>query len=330
MRSNVKRVLLLIAVTITVVFLAATVFSGCKTDTAAETTAAETNATETAAAETTAGETSADQGGTNFDGKTLVISGSTTLLEVSNAWAEAFMAKFGGEITVNGGGSGVGIADAINGANDLGNASRQIKDKEIDEAKAAGVDIEEHEVLFDGISVIVSKNIDVKELTIAQLSDIYVGNIKNWKDVGGPDAEIITVARDSSSGTGEYFLERVVTLDGEAEDNDYGDHCLRLQSNADIANQVSDNENAIGYIGLGYLASVEGKANVIAVIAEDASAGVLPSVATVKDGSYPISRGLYVYSNKNNYSDFAKAFVDFMFSDEGQTIGAEAGFVPLS
>ncbi|MBN1298827.1 MAG: PstS family phosphate ABC transporter substrate-binding protein [Actinobacteria bacterium] len=315
MKSKLKRIMLWTAVVAVAVFLSASVLSGCKTEAAAETTAA--------AAETNA------QEGANFDGQTLVISGSTTLLEVSNAWAEAFMAKFGGEITVNGGGSGVGIADAINGSNDLGNASRAIKDKEIEEAKAAGVDIEEHEVLFDGISVVVSKNIDVKELTIAQLSDIYVGNITNWKDVGGPDAEIIAVARDSSSGTGEFFLERVVTLDGEAKDNDYGDQCLRLQSNADVANQVADNDNCIGYIGLGYLASVEGKANVVAVIAEDSDTGVLPSVATVKDGTYPISRGLYVYSNKNNYSDFAKTFVEFMMSDEGQAIGAEAGFVPV-
>ena len=118
-------------------------------------------------------------------------------------------------------------------------------------------------------------------------------------------------------------------LDKTAEDNDYGDHCLRLQSNADIANQVADNENCIGYIGLGYLASVEGKANIVAVIGEDSDTGVLPSAETVKDGSYPISRGLYVYSNKNNYSDLAKAFVDFMMSDEGQAIGAETGFVPV-
>ncbi len=293
------------------------------------TTAAETQASveQTTAAKETVTETT--EAPKPFEGKSLVISGSTTLLEVGNAWAEEFMKKFGGEITVNGGGSGVGIADMINKANDLANSSREIKEEEIKDAQAAGVEPEEHLVLYDGIAVIVSKNISVNELTIKQLSDIYTGKIRNWSEVGGPNVEIVTIARDSSSGTGEYFLERVVQLNKKEKENDYGDHCLRLQSNADIANQVSTNDNCIGYIGLGYLDSVEGKANIVAVKGEDKDSAVLPSIDTVKDKSYPISRGLYIYSNKNNFSEFAKAFIEFVLSDEGQAIGLEAGFVPV-
>ena len=212
-RKQIARItLILVSLTMAFLFLA-----GCKTtsDTAAaaetkisaEMTTAATTASEiTASADTTtAAETTAS--GINFSGEQLVISGSNTMLEVGNAWAEAFMAKFGGEITLNGQGSGVGIADMINKTNDIANASRKIKDEEAEEAKAAGVDVKEFTVLFDGISIIVSKNINITEISIQQLSDIYIEKITNWKEIGGPDAPIVAYARDSSSGTGEYFLE---------------------------------------------------------------------------------------------------------------------------
>src|SRR4030066_1557796 len=147
-----------------------------------------------------------------YDGQELVVSGSTTLLQVSEAWAFAFMEKFGGTIIVNGGGSGSGIADLINGVSELANSSREIKDEELEAAKAAGLDVQEYLVLFDGIAVIVSSNVPVEDLTIEQLSKIYTGEITNWKDVGGDDVEIIITTRDSSSGTGEYFLEEVIQL----------------------------------------------------------------------------------------------------------------------
>ncbi len=328
--TNRKNKLWLISLTaVMCIFLAVSFLAGCKTTAetkaAAETTAAETKAAETKAAETKAPETTAAV--LKFEGQSLLISGSTTLLEVSNSWAEAFMAKFGGEVTVNGGGSGVGIADLINKANDLGNASRQIKDEEVEEAKAAGVEVKEFIVLYDGIAVIVSKNIDLAKITIEQLSDIYTGKITNWSEVGGPDAEIVAAGRDSSSGTGEYFLERVVQLNKTIKDNDYGDVVLRLQSNADVAGQVADNDNCIGYISLGYLESVSGKANTVGVMAEGAADAVMPTLETVLAKTYPISRDLYVYANSNNMSEIAQAFVDFMLSEEGQQVGADSGFV---
>ncbi len=265
-------------------------------------------------------------GSLKFDGYILIISGSTTLLEVSTAWAEAFMSQFGGEVTINGGGSGVGIADLLNGSNDLANASRSMKDQEWEAAEESGIEVKEYVVLFDGIAVITSKNIEVPELTIKQLADIFMGNITNWSEVGGPDAEIIAAARDSSSGTGEYFLERVVQLDKTEEDNDYGDIVLRLQSNADVVNQVIDNDNTIGYIGLGYLGDA---ANSNLVKISDDGEAIEPSIETVKDKSYPIARDLYVYANGNNMSDIAVAFIDFMLSPEGQEIGEDVGFVAV-
>ena len=328
MGKGKKLLLSVVAMLSFAVFSLGLVFTGCERTAAPETTAAETTiAEETTAAETTiAEETAAPE--MEFKGQTLVISGSTTLLEVSQAWAEAFMEKYGGEITVNGGGSGVGIADLINGANDLANSSRKIKDKEKANAEANGIDVKEYVVLFDGIAVITSRNINVAELSIKQLSDTYMGKITNWKDFGGPDAKIVAAGRDSASGTGEYFLERVVQLDKTEEDNDYGDVVLRLQSNADIVNSVVGNDNTIGFIGLGYLQEAVG-VNLVKVKDTDDSEAIEPNVQTVKDKLYPIARDLFVYANGNKMSEIAAAYVDFILSSEGQAIGEEVGFVGI-
>jgi phosphate transport system substrate-binding protein len=261
-----------------------------------------------------------EEAGLSYEGKELVISGSTTLLQVSEAWASSFMEKFGGTVIVNGGGSGGGIADLINGTNELANASRQIKDAEMEAAKNAGFDIQEYTVLYDGIAVIVSSNVSIENLTIEQLSKIYTAEITNWKDLGGEDAEIVIIARDSSSGTGEYFLEKVVQMDKSLKDNDYSEMALRLQSNADIVNQIKENDNSIGYIGLGYL-----EESLKAVKVE----GILPMVKSVKDESYPISRGLYVYAPSRELTDIGQAYIDFVLGSDGQEIGLKEGFVPV-
>lgn len=255
-----------------------------------------------------------------YEGQELVISGSTTLLQVSEAWAAAFMENNGGTIILNGGGSGAGIADIINGISDLANSSRQIKDEELQSAKSAGLDIQEYKVLCDGIAVVTSSNVSVDNLTVEELSRIYTGEITNWKDVGGDDARIVAIARDSSSGTGEYFLEKVVQLGKTLKDNDYYENALMLQSNAEVVNQVKENDNAIGYISLGYL---EDSLNVVRVD------GIEPSIDTVKDGSYPVSRDLYIYS-AGELTGIGKAFIDFVLSEKGQEIGLEEGFVPLN
>jgi len=255
-----------------------------------------------------------------YDGQELVISGSTTLLQVSEAWASAFMEEFGGTIIVNGGGSGGGIADLINGINELANASRQIRDEEYKAAEDAGLDIQEYTVLYDGIAVIVSSNVSVEDLTVEQLSKIYTGEITSWEELGGDDAGIVIVARDSSSGTGEYFLEEVIQIGKTLDRNDYSEKALRLQSNADIVNQIKNNDNVIGYIGLGYL---EESLKTVKV------EGVEPSIETVKDGTYPISRGLYIYAPGKELTKIGQEYMDFVLSPEGQEIGLEEGFVPL-
>jgi len=305
--------LILVSLSMAFLFLATIVLSGCKTDAASETSGSEAKAS--------------DAANVKFTNEKLMVSGSTTLLEVSQFWSEAFMEKFGGEVTLSGGGSGVGIADLINGTTDLANSSRAIKDDEKTKAQSAGEDIKEYKVVIDGICIVTSKNIIVSELTIDQLSAIYTGKITNWNQVGGSDAQITAIARDSSSGTGEYFLQKVVQLDGKTKTNDYSQNTLRLQSNADVINQVEANDNSIGYIGMGYLKDAGGKVNMVKVKLSENTTAIAPTIKTVSDFSYPIARYCYIYANANKISEIAQAYIDFVLSPDGQNIAEEAGFV---
>ncbi|MCD4670433.1 MAG: phosphate ABC transporter substrate-binding protein [Actinomycetia bacterium] len=273
----------------------------------------------------TAQENSSESG---FKDTELVIQGSDTLLEVSQNWAEAFMNTNPGiNISITGGGSGTGIAALINKTADLANASRGIKDKEIEAAEGQGLDIQEFTVAWDGISVVVNKNNPVTELSIEQISKIFTGEITNWSEVNGNNADIVVTSRDSSSGTFGYFKERVVQINKTMEENDYTQMALFLASNAAIRNEVAGNENAIGYIGLGYL---DDSVKAVRVIGEEAAEGVAPSIENVQDGSYPISRPLYVYAPDSDLTDLEQAFLDFAMGEEGQAIALEIGFVPLS
>jgi len=246
---------------------------------------------------------------------TINVQGSDTLLNVSTAWSESFMdANPGVEISVQGGGSGTGIAAIINGTVDFANASRQIKDEELTEAEGKGMSIVEHEVAIDGIAVVVNPANSVEELSLDDLGKIFRGEITNWKDVGGKDAEIVLLSRDSSSGTYEYFKEEVV-----GEDAEYAASAKLLPSNQAIADEVGANEAGIGYIGLGYLTDD------VKVVAID---GVKASIESAADGSYPISRFLYMYSNGEPTGVMA-AYLEWILGAEGQQLVADEGFVPL-
>ncbi len=323
--SKVRKSIFSMIIISLAVLLSTGLLAGCTTA-VQETTTAKAAETTAAAVGNTIAET---QSGKKFTNETLVLTGSTTLLEVAQKWAESFMNTNGGKITVNGGGSGEGIAALLNGTTDLANASRAMKDEELTTAKEKGLDIKEYIVLFDGICIVTSKNIDIKELSINQLADIFMGKITNWKEVGGPDAAIVAAARDSNSGTGEYFLERVIQKDKSEPDNDYSEMCLRLQSNTDVVNQVSGNENSIGYIGIGYFKSAGDSINLVAVKDGDTATAIAPSAETVADKSYPIARDLYVYGDLSSMSEIATSYIEFVLSSEGQAIGEEAGFVKV-
>ncbi|MGM0368257.1 MAG: PstS family phosphate ABC transporter substrate-binding protein [Actinomycetota bacterium] len=279
--------------------------------------------------EVTTGESSADevsgQAGSEFGGQGLTISGSTTLLPIAESASKVFMDEFGGEITVSGGGSGTGIAECINGTNDIGQASRKIKDKELDMAKDAGIDIVEVVVAYDALSIVISENIEgIDNLTIEQLSGIFRGDITNWSEVGGPDAEIVLAGRDSNSGTYGYFLERVVQLDETQNEYEFTPKALALASNAEVVDTVVSTDNAVGYIGLGYLEEAVSKDTQVVTVE-----GVEPSIETTMDGSYPIARGLYNYYREGDLNELGHDYLDFVLNEEGQQIVLDVGFVPV-
>jgi phosphate transport system substrate-binding protein len=249
------------------------------------------------------------------------IKGSDTMVHLASAWAEKFMKNNSGiEISVTGGGSGTGFASLLNGTCDIANASRTIKDSEKNQAKSKGFEAIEHIVGLDGIAVIVNPSNPVKHLTMEQIKKIFSGETANWKTCGGPDAKISVFTRDSSSGTFQFFQEHVLAK------GDYSVKARRLASNSAIVQSVGEDANGIGYVGLGYLTEAHGKVKAIGVSKDAKAAVILPSVNTVKDGSYPISRGLQMYT-RNQPTGNVKVFMDFVFSAEGQKIVEEMGFV---
>jgi phosphate transport system substrate-binding protein len=168
----------------------------------------------------------------------------------------------------------------------------------------------------------------VSELTIVQISAIYTGEITNWNEVGGNDVEIVAIARDTSSGTHVFFKEHVVQMQGlptEDKSLEYGGDVLMLPSTEEGVNQVAGNPNAVFYPGLGYVTE-EVKSLAIKQTAD--STGILPSLQTALDGTYPIARPLLFYTD-GEPTGVIKDFVDYCLSTEGQDKVIEIGYVPL-
>jgi len=244
----------------------------------------------------------------------LTVAGSDTMVNIAQAWAKAFMAENPGvQIAVKGGGSGTGITSLINGQVDFANASREMKDEEKQQLADKGGSAVETQVARDGIAVIVNSANGVEALTTDQLGQIYRGEVTNWKQVGGADKPISIVSRDPSSGTYEYFKEAVV-----GKEKNYAKSAKLLASTQAIVDEVKANPDAIGYIGVGYESAD------VKVVAVD---GVKASVDTVLDGTYGLSRGLYMYSN-GTPAGLAKAYAEWILSDAGQKIVTDEGFVP--
>ncbi len=252
--------------------------------------------------------------------------GSDTIVNLALAWAE----KYQGEhpdirISVTGGGSGTGIASLINGTVDIANASRQIKQEEIDQAKSNGIDPLEHIIARDAIAVIVNPENPVTKLTLKQISDIYSGKIVNWKEVGGEDRPIVRLSRETNSGTHVYFLETVLRLGSKDDKTLFSMDTLLLPSSEGIISEVRQNPNAIGYDGLGY---VPKDLKMVAIAKEAGGTYVLPSIETVNDKTYAVARDLYMYTN-GEPSGAVKEYLDWIKSPEAQQIVAELGFVPV-
>jgi len=201
-----------------------------------------------------------------------------------------------------------------------------MKENEIAEAQANGIEPVEITVAIDALAIIVNHDNPVDQLTIDQLSDIYTGRITNWKEVGGRDAAIVLLSRETNSGTHVYFLEEVVRK-GDKENTDiFAPQTLLMPSSVGITSELRRNPNAIGYDGLGYVTEHE---KVIALAKNSSSPYVRPTVESGADGSYPIARGLYMYTAGQPSGNIAD-YLNWVRGAEGQQIVAELGFVPLN
>lgn len=268
----------------------------------------------------------ADAAGAASGQRAIQNKGSDTLVNLALAWAEAYQTvRPDVSIAVTGGGSGTGIAALINGTVDIANASREMKPEEIAAAQANGIEPVETLVAIDALAVIVHPDNPVEALTLQQLSDIYTGRVTNWAEVGGTDAAIVLLSRETNSGTHVYFLEEVIRLGQEDNEDIFAPQTLLMPSSVGITNELGRNPNAIGYDGLGYVTPEE---KMIAVARDENSPYVLPSVETGSDGSYPLARGLYMYTAGEPTGDVAD-YMNWIKGPEGQAIVANLGFVPL-
>lgn len=249
--------------------------------------------------------------------ETVRVSGSTTVLPLAEAGAEAFNGEQSDyQIMVTGGGTGVGMKNIAEGNSEIGMASREVT---ADELSQFGDKFQENMVGYDGIVIAVSKQIydaGVTSLTKDQVKKIYSGETKNWKELGGPDSEILAVAREQGSGTRDTFNEDIMD-DKKAETPGVS---TVAGSNAEIRTALTGSDKAIGYLGFSY---AEDEA--VGAITLD---GVKPTAETIKDGSYELARKLYFYTF-GDAKPGAHAFIDFMMGPEGQKVAEEYGFVPL-
>jgi phosphate transport system substrate-binding protein len=257
--------------------------------------------------------------------KTIENEGSDTLVNVALAWAEQYMQEHPKvRISVTGGGSGTGIASLINGTADIANASREMKSEEVKAAQTNGITPVEFVVARDAIAVVVNPSNPVRALNLQQISDIYTGKITNWREVGGDDRPIVLLSRESNSGTYVYVLENVIRMGDPKSKLLFTPDTLLMPSSEGISTEVRQNPNAVGYDGLGYVTPDQ---KVLAVARDAGSPYVLPSVATVNNGTYPISRPLYMYTI-GEPSGQVKAYLDWV-RGPGQKLVSKLGFVPL-
>jgi phosphate transport system substrate-binding protein len=262
--------------------------------------------------------TTATTSAARADNKPLTIKGSDTMVILGQRLAEEYMRKNPGTVVqVNGGGSGTGIAALINGTVDLAQASRAMKeDEKLQAAKSRGAAIVEEPVALDGLAVFVNDANPLKQLTIEQIRDIFLGKTTNWSAVGGPDATIVLYGRENSSGTYDYFREHVL------EKGDFSPRVQTLQGTAAIINAVARDRNGIGYGGIAYAKNVRPLA-----IAKGGPA-IAPSEKSVADGTYPLSRKLYFYY-PGNAPERVKKFALWALTPEAQALVTKVGYFPL-
>jgi len=258
--------------------------------------------------------------------KAIQIKGSDTMVNLGQAWAEAFHKLHPQtNIAVTGGGSGTGITALLSGTCDIAEMSRAVEDKEIKQGEAKGVKLNQETVAMDGIAVVVNPKNPVKNLTIDQLRAIFLGEITNWKTIGGANKSVVLLSREFNSGTHIFFKEHVLRRGNLKGQEEFAPSALLMPSSQAIADEVANNENAIGYYGMGYISP---RQKVIAVARDAKSPFIEPTQENVKSGIYPIARPLYFYTN-GKPQGLLKEFVDFVYSKGGQEIVRKLDFVPI-
>lgn len=245
----------------------------------------------------------------------VVIKGSTTVLPIAQKVAEVYMQQNPNtKVSISGGGSGEGIKAIIDKSTHIAMSSRFVKDKEISMAVEKGAYPVPFAVAYDCIVPVVHPSNTLGNITLAQLKDIYLGKVKNWKDIGGPDRPVVVISRDTSSGTYEVWSEKVLTGDRVFPG------ALLQASNGAVCQAVASNPNAIGYIGLAYL-----NQDVKALTVDQ----VVGSAETTLSGAYPISRPLFIFTPGWPEGEPLKLITFLLHPEKGQKYVAEVGYVPL-
>jgi phosphate transport system substrate-binding protein len=251
---------------------------------------------------------------------TITVKGSDTMVILGQRWAEAYMQKNPGTVLqVTGGGSGTGISALINGTTDVCASSRTMKaaekEKLRDRYNNTGVEIP---VARDGLAVYVNASSPLAEISIPDLKGIFTGKITNWKQLGGPDANIIVYSRENSSGTYVFFKETVL------QGADFTPRAQTMPGTAAVVNAVSKEKFGIGYGGAAYAKGIK----ILKVKKDAASPAINPEKATVLNGTYPLARPLFFYLRAKQTGDI-KSFVDWVLSSDGQAIVEKVGYYPV-
>lgn len=258
-------------------------------------------------------------GGT-FEKNAITLSGSSALLPLIDGSIEKFKEKYPDvEISAQAGGSGTGLTQVSEGSVDIGN-SDVLAESKLDETKAK--ELVDHKVVAQGFGIVVSKDLGVDNLTKQQIKDIFSGKVKNWKEVGGADKEILVIHRPASSGTRASFTEKILDGDKSLENDSIG---VTQDNNGAVLNAMKKNEGAISYVALSYMTSDESK-EVLTTVKID---GIEASVDNIKSGKYPFWSWGHMYT-KGEATDLSKAFIDFVMSEENKESVSSLGFISAS
>jgi phosphate transport system substrate-binding protein len=259
----------------------------------------------------------------------ILVKGSDTIVNLVQRLAEVYMEKNPkAAVAVTGGGSGVGIAALINNQIAVADASRPMNPKEYTAAKENGVIPVEIILGIDGLCVVTSDAVGLKNLTTDQIGAIYRGDVTNWSEVGGPNLQISLYGRQPNSGTYVFFQEHIL------KNKNYSPKMKQMNGNAQIIEGIKAEKGGIGYVGVGYVyddkGSITNGIRVLEVAKDTKSTPVSPlSAENVKTNLYPISRPLFQYVN-GKPTAAVKAFITFELSAEGQKVVEEMGFYSVS